>query len=109
MGHIGRPPPGEVDGRLLRALRERYRTDNFDEHNISVDAPRSPELLRALAFLGVKVDRRHRALSYPSHAVVADWLDRVEGWRANGLYLAKDRRGWNRIEVVGAGAMGPAG
>jgi hypothetical protein len=106
---VNRPALDDCDAVLLRALRERYRADNFDEHHVSVDAPQSPELLNALSFLGVKVNRRHRALSYPSHALVARWLDRVEGLPVAGLRLAKDRIGWARVEAVGLGATGCTG
>jgi hypothetical protein len=109
MSYIGRLPLGEPDARLLRVLREQYPGERFDEHNISVDAPRSPELLRALNFLGVRVNRRRRSLSYRSHATLAEWLKRVEGWRANELRLVKDRIGWSNIEAVGLAPTGCTG
>jgi hypothetical protein len=89
---------------LLRALRERYPDGHFDEHNVAVDAPKSPEFLDALSFLDVKVDLRRRALSFRSHEAIAGWLKRVEGCRADGLglYLTKDRIGWARV-------VGPTG
>jgi hypothetical protein len=112
MSYIGKPPLGEPDAKLLRVLRERYPGEQFDEHNIAVDAPLAPELLQALDFLGVKVNRRRRALNYPSHELVEQWLARVEGWRVDGLRLVKDRIGWSHIESVGlapTGCTGPAG
>jgi hypothetical protein len=101
MGHDARPPLGDRDATLLRALRERYPEGHFDEHNVAVDAPKSAELLRALDFLDAKVNRRRRALSRRSAEILAGWLDRVEGLPVDGLHLAKDRRGWSRVEAVG--------
>jgi hypothetical protein len=108
MSHISKPPLGEPDAQLLRALQARYPGERFDECNISVDAPRSPELLRALDFLSVRINRRQRSLSYASHRVVEQWLVRAEGRPANGLSLAKDARGWSHIVSVGMAPTGPA-
>jgi hypothetical protein len=104
MSFIGKTPLGERDAKLLRALRERYSTETFDEHHISVDAPRSPEMLAALSFLRVTVDRRRRSLSYSSHAAVAEWLDRVEGQAVDGLVLTRSPIGWYRVIGTTGGA-----
>ena len=112
MAFDGKPPLGKADARLLKVLRARYGTDTFDECHVSIHAPGDPQLLRALGFLGVKVNRARRSLNYTSHEVVARWLKRVEGQRADGLYLSKDGIGWFSIQAVGlapTGCTGPAG
>jgi hypothetical protein len=109
VGHIGKPPLGEVDARLLRALCERYPDGHFDEHNIAVDAPGSPDLLDALDFLEAKIDRRRRALSHRSHEVLARWLDQIEGRPVDGFLLRRDRIGWCQVERHVIGPTGPAG
>jgi hypothetical protein len=68
-------PLGEFDARLLRELRRRWPGEHFDEVNIATSAPTAPDLLGALDFLDVKLDRRRRALSHASYQRVADWLD----------------------------------
>jgi hypothetical protein len=106
MGHISKPPLGEADARLLRELRKRYPgDDNFDEINVATAAPSAPDLLDALNFLGVKVDRRHRALSHRSRDAVEEWIKQVEGRPADGLVLRRDKIGWCSV----VGATGPAG
>jgi hypothetical protein len=62
MDHTNRPPPlGARDATLLRALRDRYPSDSFDEVAISTAAPGCPDLLAALDFLDARIDRRRRA------------------------------------------------
>jgi hypothetical protein len=104
---VDKPPLGDRDAILLKALREQYPTGHFDECNIAIDAPGSPDLLGALAFLDVKVDARRRALGPRSHEVVVGWLDRVEGLPVDGLLLKKDPIGWCRVQGV-TGATGCA-
>jgi hypothetical protein len=94
-----REPLGEVDARLLRALREQYPDGHFDDVNIAIDAPRSPDLLRALDFLSpLAIDRRRRSLSNRSREAVERWIENVEGSTVDGLYLRRDRIGWCSVE-----------
>jgi hypothetical protein len=98
----------ELDAQLLRELRRRWPTDVFDEINISTAAPSSPQLLDALAFLGVRINRRRRSLTEQSVAVVEQWIKRVDRVPIAGLQLKRDCVGWCEIKGV-TGATGPAG
>jgi hypothetical protein len=113
MADDGKPPPlGDRDAQLLRALRERYPADTFDEINIATAAPGNPDLLRALDFLDARIDRPRRRLTHRSAAAVAEWIERVQGLPVDGLTLTRNRIGWARVESVGlgrTGCTGPAG
>lgn len=91
------PPLGEADAALLKALRERFGGDRFDEQNVAVGAPHDGRLMAALGFLNPTIDRRRNALSYRTREALAGWLERVENRPAGGLVLRKDGIGWSRV------------
>jgi hypothetical protein len=109
MSRTDKPPLGEPDARLLRALRAKYPHGHFDEFNIGIDGWLDRDLLDALAFLGPTIDRRRRALGRRSREAVERWIERVEGRPIDGLALRRSRIGWCYVERFVVGPTGPTG
>jgi hypothetical protein len=89
-------------GELLRALRERWPLDDFDEINVATAAPFDPRLKRALGFLGPRV--RHFGgglmLSKDNERDITRWVLTVAGREIGGLRLVRDPLGWCSADGV---------
>lgn len=90
-------------GRLLWALLARWPHDQFDELNVAIDAPHSPQLMAALSFMQPRVRRRHRMrmLSKENQGDVWRWLITVAGRDINGLRLERNLIGWCEVAIAG--------
>jgi hypothetical protein len=88
---------------LLKVLNKIWCQQNFDEINISTEAPYNLQLLAALDFLDPQISRRFRhglALTRASERRIEDWLQNMSGRSIDGLQLIRYGIGW--CEIRGA-------
>lgn len=100
-----RYPCGDGDsGQLLWALLAQWPHDQFDELNVAIDAPRSPQLMAALRFMRPKIQRQRGTvwmLSSETERDVLRWILGVAGREVGRLRLDRTPAGWCTVEVAG--------
>jgi hypothetical protein len=84
---------GQADAALLRELT-RYK--EFDATTIMCAMPKDAALREALQFLELRLLKNER-LTQASYRKLQRWLDWIEGYPLDGLYLERPSTGWCRI------------
>jgi len=92
----------EQSAALLAALYAQWPDIHFDETNIAMAAPRSPDLLAALGFLNPKTRKvlNRPTLTAATERAVVIWFVSVAGREIGGLMLRRDRIGWCDVVKV---------